>query len=502
MFEGESRTHDYLEKLFEENGPIVALGKIKNRFCSVLTEPDSYRKLVSSLGLDDAVMSLLRLGDAVAIESFHGDDSRRELIRSKAFHLSALRQGNAYFAWRRGRRFLRRNPLEPIADAASNFSVQVQLPGFTNAHEVNFNFQRDELIRNRIAVLIGRNGVGKTQLFLSMIKALVPSAPLDLTGQILAEAKFDPVPSFNSLLVFSSTFADPYPQRIHPWEGGIDYQYFSIIGRAPHQYSVDADELTGGLIDIVRSDDLFDPQEGGNYSKKRRIDILWMALESYLDLESVFLPIASGTPPAVWKTSRPDGTYVALQWLNGEQRRLEITHSLDWTRPPIILKDGNQHRLSSGQLAMFRFAVQAIGAVSTGSLLLLDEPETHLHPNFISVFVNILHEILAATGSCAIIATHSAYIVREVPRSRVRVISVEDDSVEVSQPRLQTFGASVDSISQFVFGDTEVKHLHQILLKNWLGNEASIEDVLSKYGEELNPERLLYIRRIMDEGQD
>jgi len=84
----------------------------------------------------------------------------------------------------------------------------------------------------------------------------------------------------------------------------------------------------------------------------------------------------------------------------------------------------------------------------------------------------------------------------------VRVISVEDDSVEVSQPRLQTFGASVDSISQFVFGDTEVKHLHQILLKNWLGNEASIEDVLSKYGEELNPERLLYIRRIMDEGQD
>lgn len=83
--------------------------------------------------------------------------------------------------------------------------------------------------------------------------------------------------------------------------------------------------------------------------------------------------------------------------------------------------------------------------------MLLDEPETHMHPNMISDFVELLDEILENTGSLALIATHSAYFVREVSREQVHIFSKQDNSVHISTPRLRTFGSDVDSISQFIF---------------------------------------------------
>jgi ABC-type dipeptide/oligopeptide/nickel transport system ATPase subunit len=501
MFQGESRTNTYLEKLFTKQGPLIPRSQIQDLFCSILIDPDAYKEIVSRLTLDEAVYSLLQLGDAVVIEAFSSQDPRRELIRSKDFHFGALRGSGAFFAWRHARRQLRRNPTAPVADAASNFTAKFHMPGLANAYEVDFDFQRNEPIRNRIAVLIGKNGVGKTQFLLSIIKAAARSAPPDLLSGALTEASFDPEPSFNSLLVFSSVVSDPYPSAIAPWEGDIDYQYFSLIERGFHPEPHEVNELTAALVDIIRSDDYVTLQSGQEGPSLRRRDILWKAIDSYIQPDSIHLPLLSDTPNEIWRTAQPDSGYVSLRWLKGEQRTLEIIQRLDWTRPPIILTNGKRRRLSSGQLAMLRFATQATAAVHTGSLLLLDEPETHLHPNFISAFVNTLHTILAATNSCAIIATHSAYIVREIPRSRVRVLSIEGDIAEVSQPRLQTFAASIDSISQFVFGDAEREHLHQILLRTWLDSETSItniDEVLSKYGTDLNPESLSYIRRILD----
>lgn len=60
--------------------------------------------------------------------------------------------------------------------------------------------------------------------------------------------------------------------------------------------------------------------------------------------------------------------------------------------------------------------------IENGSLLLIDEPETHLHPNFISLIISALHKILTATGSYSIISTHSVYIVREVPQDQVIIL--------------------------------------------------------------------------------
>jgi hypothetical protein len=116
--------------------------------------------------------------------------------------------------------------------------------------------------------------------------------------------------------------------------------------------------------------------------------------------------------------------------------------------------------------------------------------------------MDLLQELLKRTQSIAIIATHSAYVVREVPRRRVIILRQTDEGIEVVRPRLQTFGANVDAVSQFVFGDTLISHRYQRVLKRWAntqGRALGLDGVIKGYGEELNPETLSLIARVIDE---
>ncbi|MBF4349710.1 AAA family ATPase, partial [Vibrio anguillarum] len=80
------------------------------------------------------------------------------------------------------------------------------------------------------------------------------------------------------------------------------------------------------------------------------------------------------------------------------------------------------------------------------SFVLLDEPETHMHPNMIADFVGLLDQLLEDTGSQALIATHSAYFVREISREQVHVLlKNESDEISIVSPRLRTFGADIES---------------------------------------------------------
>jgi ABC-type multidrug transport system ATPase subunit len=91
--------------------------------------------------------------------------------------------------------------------------------------------------------------------------------------------------------------------------------------------------------------------------------------------------------------------------------------------------------------------------IENGSLVLIDEPERHLHPSLISQFVAIFNSILEWTGSFAILASHSAYFVREVPSDCVLVMRMSGDRVVVGNPSLQTFGADIGAVSYFIFND-------------------------------------------------
>lgn len=91
--------------------------------------------------------------------------------------------------------------------------------------------------------------------------------------------------------------------------------------------------------------------------------------------------------------------------------------------------------------------------IENGSLLLIDEPETHLHPNFISLIISALHKILTATGSYSIISTHSVYIVREVPQDQVIILERGEKTMLSKTTGMTTLGANLGSLSSFIFGE-------------------------------------------------
>ena len=175
-----------------------------------------------------------------------------------------------------------------------------------------------------------------------------------------------------------------------------------------------------------------------------------------------------------------------------EQRSLEIFGNIPNNIVPYHYnKTTNRiYPLSSGEITFFLFALQATLFIENGTLVLLDEPETHLHPNLIIDFIKILENLLTGTGSYAIIATHSVYFARELPRSQIHVLKEINEEIIINTPRLKTFGANVNSLSYFVFeDDTTNKMINKY-------KDILTPEVISELEEELSTEVIMKLRHL------
>lgn len=511
MFAGSNTTWEAIAGLLKSGSGWIDASEITSTYCSLMSREDNYRDLVSRLGLELAVSVLRRLGDAVVVKMEARDDERLRLIESEPFALSMLRMNESWTAFRRAARHLRYAPIPEVEDAAVTFGMAVDLPSANNRYMVDFNFGYDRLIRGRLAVLTGRNGTGKSQLLLSLIDGLTSHPTVKLVPRErrvrFAHSKFGKLkfgaPTFSRVVVFSSTPSDLYPVSIPPWLG-IDYQFFSLT--RPVESGVDS--VTASILDCWRDDERTALPEIENEhptaSQPPRLKLLKSILKP-LDLwDGLHIPLKEGDASRQHTMIEWQGRgYVKVGRVTNEQKRLLTFRQIDLSSAPILLDRRTFHprHLSSGEMVMFRFAAQASAAVETGSLFLFDEPETHLHPHFISDFVEILHPLLESTKSVAIAATHSAYLVREAPSRRVRILRVEDRIVSITPPRLQTFGAGIDEISSAVFSDFEIGHQYQSTLRKWVDSldpDVTIEWVLSEFGREMNPETLSFIRRLLE----
>tara|TARA_B100000929_G_scaffold273374_1_gene245707 strand:+ start:55 stop:717 length:663 start_codon:yes stop_codon:yes gene_type:complete len=181
-----------------------------------------------------------------------------------------------------------------------------------------------------------------------------------------------------------------------------------------------------------------------------------------------------------------------------EERTIEKLSSINIDKEPYRFINNEGYPLSSGELSFLRFAAQASLNIENGSLLLLDEPETHLHPNFISQFTALLNQLLTNTGSAAIIATHSAYFVREVFQKQVIILRSDNDGNIISEiPLMRTFGADVGSISYFVFGEDESSKLGTQVEDKLVKEFQTWDSLYHKYKDELSLELLATLKEKM-----
>lgn len=488
MFQGRVRSESVFTELLGRLGDVFHIEEVDLPFASLLTDVDDYRKVIEALGFEVGVSALRKMHDAAVARTEGNNLQVLELINDEEFHFGALRNAGAYDAIRRGGRFFRPDLPAEVDDAASSFAFTARLPSADNPYTLAFRFDRDGLFRDRASVLIGRNGVGKTQLLKSIVDGLHSDHQEGFVRPHFAPA-FRP----SRVLVFSSVPTDPFPRTIGAWHG-IDYEYFAV--NASNEMPGDA--LLAALVACKKSGD----RRGfGENRDRSRMDVIQDAIEPIGVWRRLHLPLrprrAGDELPHVLEVEGQ--SYFPIEQNLNEGNSIRLIQQIDWTRPAVVFDDEMQpRRLSSGEYAMLRFAAQASAAIEQGSLLLLDEPETHLHPNFVSDLMEILDNLLQSTKSVAIIATHSAYVVRETPRDRVNILTLDGRDIRIDTPRMQTFGATIDSISQFVFRDTAISHRYQATLARWAddtGRELGIDGVIERYGEELNSESLSFIAR-------
>lgn len=492
MFPNRRRSSTVFAELFAEFGDLFAINNFVRPFVSLLPDVDMYRDLIEALGFEIGI-SALRIMRNATVARVEGDNpALLDLINSEDFHFGALRHAGAYDALRRGGRYFRPNLPPPVEDLARDFVLSARLLSADNTYTVPFRFNPEEVFRNRASILVGRNGVGKTHLLKAIVDGLYDSRqPGHLHQRLL------PVLNPSRVIVFSSVPTDPFPRSIGAWHG-IDYEYFAVNSPIEDR----SDSLLAALITCRKSDgqNVF-----GRAQDKSRMNVIQEALEPIGLWEGLHLPVhrrlGDETLPNLVEFE--ENSYFPIHRTLNEGNSIRLIQQIDWDRTAVIFDDNMRVRhLSSGEHAMFRFAVQVASSIEQGSLLLLDEPETHLHPNFISNLMEILDNLLQSTGSIAVIATHSAYVVRETPRHHVNVLTLENRQIRIDSPRMQTFGATIDSISQFVFGDTTISHSFQNTLADWAdhtGRELGIDGVIEQYGAQLNSESLSFIARRLAE---
>ena len=317
-----------------------------------------------------------------------------------------------------------------------------------------------------IHVLIGRNGVGKTHLLNHMTRSLVEksadTAEVGAFNVVSDELAGGDV--FASLVSVTFSAFDPFeplPNRRDKSEG-MHYSYVGLKRTGP---------TTDGKPLAPKSPERLSTEFGSSVlvcSKGARL-VRWRRALEMLEADPIF--------------READVVSLADDELDEETQK-SMARKLF----------GN---LSSGHKIVLLTITRLVETVEERTLVLLDEPEAHLHPPLLSAFVRALSDLLINRNGVAIIATHSPVVLQEVPASCAWKIRRSGRSVEAERPDVETFGENVGVLTREVFG-LEVTHagFHN-LLREAISEDDDFAAVLQKFDSELGGEARAIVRALI-----
>jgi predicted ATPase len=389
-----------------DDGPFLRVGH--NTFS--LGQSYTYYELMLGLPSEFGRRALEALGDVVV------DPARREIAESSAVFADSL------LASSRARRALADAPrlLEQAArsDVPRKWSFDCQFP----AHQLSVNFDFTETLEgvpDRMHVLVGDNGTGKSYL----LAALARSIATDSRGT---------------------------HDRARDSEGR-DVSFSRVMTVAYGAFE---------SYELPTADD----DDSSGSSKRADQRYFYFGLRRYPEVATVSSLKSLEETQA--ELSR------ALGSLTEEFRRNALRNAVDLLRrvttfPDETLATLSSHdlsglhldlrRLSSGQTMVLNVLVNLIAYLEPGSLVLIDEPETHLHPPLVSALIRGLSDTLEAFDSLAILATHSAVVAQEILSRNVSVVYRTGDVTAVAPPAIETYGESVGILNRELFGMNTVR---------------------------------------------
>jgi predicted ATPase len=436
-------------------------------FFTMLPEMESYRSLVKKLGVEGTGIFLSSVNDLVFIKN---EPSKwyEEALGTDVFKLGFMRNSEQFFAFNNANSVLQGAEYEDFSAISKKLSLSFNLEGVSKPYDINLNFDTDSLVPSRINVLIGKNGVGKSESLKAFCRGALQYKDKGLS--LVDEHGKRPLINRIIALATPGETTNTFPsERVKTQK--LYYRRLILTRKGTRS-------IGDALVQLARSEDTIGEND--------RWDLFFNAIKEALPVDDLVIKLKSGSNMPLKH----------IGFGGGEQQKLETWSQVSLHSDPFIKYGDNLYPLSSGQLTFFKFALMCCLYIENGSFVLMDEPETHMHPNMISDFIGLLDYVLEHTGSFALIATHSAYIVREVPTQQVLIFSREESNIIVGSPRLPTFGATVDSISQFIFQEDAEIRLSQKIYKRVKDLKfTEIEEDLSK---QLSLSALMRLQRLME----
>ena len=408
--------------------------QLDDSYCSLGQELAYYESLFE---LEEEVRTayLIGLRDAAADPSI-----RKRFENEQGFQVSLLRWGPAARALDDALVVLQGG-----AQSDSELAFTFYTKFGSNEFATPFRYCQVQGLPGRINAVIGYNGAGKTQLLANL--AWVARSDLRSRNQdskIAQYGRLDPSElRFGSVVAVSYSAFDTFDL---PWDSEEDNQFgYTYCG-------------------------LRQPTDGG------AVRGLKDAKDIVKDIESAIARI--DTP------SRREYLFEALLPLREEPSFKRAGYELDllsagagWTQEFRFLSSG--HKIS------VNIIVQLVAALQHRSLVLIDEPEAHLHPPLLAALMKGIGIALEAHGSYAVIATHSPVVLQEIAGCYAHVLRRHGSRNSVEEPEIETFGENIGLLTRNVFNLDNSQSDYVGFLRK-LASKLSLEEIESLFDQGLS----------------
>jgi len=327
---------------------------------------------------------------------------------------------------------------------------------------LDFSVDPDSPIPTNVHVLIGRNGVGKTRLLSLMTKALVAQeASAKQSGRFKIDSDDSRSSTFANVVAVSFSAFDEndlLPDRA-PEPGSLGFSYIGL-----RSFSEGSSSETSA-------------SKSPNMLAKEFVESLAMC--------------TIGVRRARWK--------LAIDNLESDPvfRSAELSELID---ADLGTKKGRHEAvaafrsLSSGHKIVLLILTRLVEKVEERTLVLIDEPEAHLHPPLLSSMTRAISELLVRRNGVAIVATHSPIILQEVPKSCVWIIDRGVTTAKAERPSIETFAEAVGVLSREVFQLELSQSGYHHILAEMRRREATYPRALKILGNQIGAEGKAVLR--------
>ena len=304
-----------------------------------------------------------------------------------------------------------------------------------------------------VHVLIGRNGVGKTRCMRQLMDSLLGRRPLDgaLQGTIELLSDGKDRWSFAGLVLISFSAFDSFDLSTQASDL-VGSQHVGLRSREADEGASQERIMSPGELARVFRISLERCRTG---LKAER----WRAAVGALATDDLFA----------------EANVIAL---------LDHPQDADWESTA----EGLFRRLSSGHAIVLLTVTRLVELVDEKTLVLIDEPEAHLHPPLLAAFVRCLSDLLVKRNGVAIIATHSPVVLQEIPRSCAWKLRRSGAVSIVERPSIETFGENIGLLTREVFGLEVTRSGFHEMLRSAVALNLSYEQVVAKFDGQLGAE--------------